>query len=447
MSAPRPPPEVNYFYNDLSPYGTWVYLEGSGWCWQPTVVVINRAWRPYCDSGHWIYSDAGWYWGSDYSWGWAPFHYGRWYQHERCGWVWFPDRVWAPAWVTWRYGGSSCGWAPLPPRADFIAGVGFRFNGVNVGLNFDFGLRPEHYTFVGIHDFTHHDLGHRRLAVNEVRNVYNRTTIINNYTVQNNTVINHGIPVDRVATATHTQIRKVPIRDVPSSSAAVAVRSSERSGSVAYRTRLTAPARTASTMVAQKVDERHPVIHHQTALPTASSERRYQPGTSSRPAASRNTQVEAPRTPQPTTGTRESSRPQTRTAPVAPTPQNSSSPSRWSTGPNNHAQPQIYSTPSATAPPATSHSEDKPATRWLPPGYRLKLECRDIQFKPALEPVLVTPVRRNPNPSGSRVLTVYYPKTTTKARKRIPKAIPSHVNLQGQKLLRDRSLRRGFLTS
>ena len=41
-AAPAPtyvttaPPEVTYFYNDLSPYGTWVYLEGYGWCWQPT---------------------------------------------------------------------------------------------------------------------------------------------------------------------------------------------------------------------------------------------------------------------------------------------------------------------------------------------------------------------------------------------------------------------------
>ncbi len=73
-----PPADVTYFYDSLSPYGTWVYLEGYGWCWQPRTVVISRGWRPYCDGGHWVYSDAGWYWQSDYSWGWAPFHYGRW---------------------------------------------------------------------------------------------------------------------------------------------------------------------------------------------------------------------------------------------------------------------------------------------------------------------------------------------------------------------------------
>ena len=95
---------MSYFYNNLSPYGTWVSLEGYGWCWQPRAVVISHGWRPYCDGGHWVYTDAGWFWQSDYSWGWAPFHYGRWYQHPRCGWVWTPDRVWGPAWVTWRVG-------------------------------------------------------------------------------------------------------------------------------------------------------------------------------------------------------------------------------------------------------------------------------------------------------------------------------------------------------
>ena len=43
-----PPADVNYFYNDLSPYGTWAELAGVGWCWQPRVVLINHGWRPYC---------------------------------------------------------------------------------------------------------------------------------------------------------------------------------------------------------------------------------------------------------------------------------------------------------------------------------------------------------------------------------------------------------------
>ena len=40
-SEEEQPPEVtvDQFYDTLSPYGTWVYLEGYGRCWRPTVVV------------------------------------------------------------------------------------------------------------------------------------------------------------------------------------------------------------------------------------------------------------------------------------------------------------------------------------------------------------------------------------------------------------------------
>ena len=266
-----PPPEVNYFYDDLSPYGTWVQLNGYGWCWQPRVVVINRAWRPYCDSGYWVYSDAGWYWQSTYSWGWAPFHYGRWYLHPRCGWVWTPDRVWGPAWVIWRSQGDNCGWAPLPPRSEFVAGVGWSFNGVHVAVSFDFGLRPEHFAFVALHDFDNHDLGHRCLAPTEVTRIYNHTTIINNYVVNNNTIVNQGIKVDRVAAATHTQIQKVPIRDVPAGTQVAHNQSVSKATPVLYRPQLkAAPAARPTAMVAQKVDDRHPVIQHpQLATSTA----------------------------------------------------------------------------------------------------------------------------------------------------------------------------------
>ena len=296
-----PPPEVNYFYNDLSPYGVWVDLAGIGWCWQPRAVVINRGWRPYCEGGHWINSDCGWFWQSDYSWGWAPFHYGRWQMHERCGWVWTPDRVWGPAWVTWRTSDDHCGWAPLPPRAVFDARLGWRFNGVSVGVNFDFGLRPDHFTFVALHDFTDRDLGHRRLAGTEVRNVYNRTTVINNYSVHNTTIINRGIPVERVAAATHTQIRTVIVRDAPKDSRAGGrTPAFDRSGTTVYRHEPTAPAR-ATAVVAQKVDDRHPVIQHPSIARAPLQDQRSISGGSrgSSPALpSTRTQTEAPRSSQ-----------------------------------------------------------------------------------------------------------------------------------------------------
>jgi hypothetical protein len=248
------PEDVNYFYSDLSPYGQWVDLEGYGWCWQPSAVATNPGWQPYCDDGHWVYTDAGWFWQSDYPWGWAPFHYGRWLRHERCGWVWFPDRVWGPAWVTWRAGGNECGWAPLPLHTVCDANAGFLYNGVRVGANFDFGLPADCFTFVALGDFCAPDLGHHRLARPDVDRIYAHTSIINDYRFANKTVVNRGIPVERITAATHTDLRPVAVRDEPAGGGG------NGTAGVVYRHAL--PREIGIAVRAQKVDERHPTIQH-----------------------------------------------------------------------------------------------------------------------------------------------------------------------------------------
>lgn len=264
-----PPADVSYFYNDLSPYGSWVALDGVGWCWQPRVVAINHGWSPYCDGGHWVYCDYGWYWQSVYSWGWAPFHYGRWYNHPRCGWVWTPDRVWGPAWVTWRVAGDNCGWAPLPPHATFDAHFGWQFNGVSVGVGFNFGIPANHYTFVSVNNFTDHDLAHYRMPASHVTTIYNQTTVINNTVVNNNVVVNRGVTVEHVSAATHTEIHKANIRDVsPAQAHAASTAASGRNAPVVYRTELKTPPARPAPMTAQKIDERHPVVQHPVITPT-----------------------------------------------------------------------------------------------------------------------------------------------------------------------------------
>jgi hypothetical protein len=213
-AEPAPPADMSYFYNTLSPYGSWVSVDGYGWCWQPTVVVINPNWQPYCDRGHWIYTDCGWYWLSDYSWGWAPFHYGRWFRHERLGWCWTPDTVWAPAWVSWRYSNEYCGWAPLPPAAYFRPGSGLAFNGGSVGVNFDFGLSVDFYSFVPWTHFRDNRPYRYVVARRQAAQVFNNTVVINDIVQgRNNVVINHGIPPQRVASFTRTEVRPVAIQE------------------------------------------------------------------------------------------------------------------------------------------------------------------------------------------------------------------------------------------
>src|SRR5438093_31988 len=191
-------------------------LPAYGWCWRPTVAVVDAGWQPYCDRGRWLWTDCGWYWQSDYAWGWAPFHYGRWHRSPAYGWVWLPDTAWAPAWVTWRYSDSYCGWAPLPPGAYFDVGLGFRFHGGRVGLGFDFGLVPDCFTFIPTARFCDRSPWHHRLPPTQVVTIFDRTTIINNYTggSNNRTVVNIGPGANAIAAVSRSDIRKVTLRDM-----------------------------------------------------------------------------------------------------------------------------------------------------------------------------------------------------------------------------------------
>jgi hypothetical protein len=177
------------------------------------VVIYNPGWQPYCDHGHWVYTDCGWYWFSDYSWGWAPFHYGRWFQHSRWGWCWTPDTVWGPSWVTWRYSNDYCGWAPLPPRAVYREGVGFFYNGLAVSVGFDFGLSWNCFAFVPIGHFCDPHPRRYCVAPAQITQVYNHTTVINNFNGHGRNLANRGIDPEHITAVTHTPIRPVAIRD------------------------------------------------------------------------------------------------------------------------------------------------------------------------------------------------------------------------------------------
>ena len=162
------------FYAPLNSYGDWITLPAYGRVWQPAVTVVNAEWRPYYHGGRWIYTDCGWYWQSDYSWGWAVFHYGRWCYVDGHRWVWIPDTVWAPAWVSWRRSNTHCGWAPLPPSATYRVGVGFA---VGQGVQFDvqFGLSSGHYTFVANNRLGEPNLASVIIHHNHVETVYRKS--------------------------------------------------------------------------------------------------------------------------------------------------------------------------------------------------------------------------------------------------------------------------------
>jgi hypothetical protein len=212
-TVPDNQPDLSYFYEALSPYGTWTQDADYGWVWTPAVVRTDRTWRPYLNSGHWVWTDQGWFWQSDYSWGWAPFHYGRW--SYRNGWVWIPDHVWSPAWVDWRYNRDYVGWAPLPPDARFDPGFGFSYRDRRLGFNanFDFGLGANYFAFVPASTFVDVDLRRHLIPHDRVRDIYVNTRAENNYSISGNRIVNAGVPIDNINRATRREIRAARIAD------------------------------------------------------------------------------------------------------------------------------------------------------------------------------------------------------------------------------------------
>lgn len=213
VAEPAPVSET-YFEETLSPYGTWVEVDGYGRCWRPTVVVTTPSWRPYCDNGRWVYSDSGWYWVSGYSWGSVAFHYGRWFSHPRYGWCWWPNNVWAPSWVSWRYNGNHCGWAPLPPNSIYTPGVGLTYFGKSVGVGFDFHLGVGSYVYVPWGRLCDPKPYQHCLPKPEVVAVFNRTTPVNQFgRGGNNRVENRGITPERYREHARDEVRPVKIRE------------------------------------------------------------------------------------------------------------------------------------------------------------------------------------------------------------------------------------------
>ncbi|HAV62572.1 MAG TPA: hypothetical protein DCY13_09430 [Verrucomicrobiales bacterium] len=201
--------DINYFRTSLSPYGSWVYVEGIGDCWRPTVAVVNSDWRPYYDGGRWIYTNSGWYWLSDYSWGWGPFHYGRWHRHANWGWVWMPGYTWGPAWVEWRTTSTYCGWAPLPP----YYGAGFSVS--HWGGSFGFSISWGHYNWIPYRYCNGYYPRRYSVHHHHSREVYQNSTVVRPTIIgNNNTVIITGPDSTVVAqNSGRTEIKRVTLRD------------------------------------------------------------------------------------------------------------------------------------------------------------------------------------------------------------------------------------------
>ncbi|MND46156.1 hypothetical protein D3C80_370280 [compost metagenome] len=186
------------FYDELSPYGDWVYDNQYGYVWRPD---MGPDFMPYRTGGHWVSSEIGWTWVSDYSWGWAPFHYGRWKFDNYMGWYWIPGYEWAPAWVIWSSSNDYYGWAPMAP-------------GWNINVSINIGSVPSNYWVFAPPRYISSPRLYSYCApvynnVTIVRNV----TIVNNYNVYNRTRYVCGPRVHEYNRLPGCSARPVPIRE------------------------------------------------------------------------------------------------------------------------------------------------------------------------------------------------------------------------------------------
>jgi hypothetical protein len=185
------------FQAPLAAHGAWIEVGSYGRCWRPASVAVE--WRPY-SYGHWVWTDCGWYWASDEPWAWACYHYGSWAYETGYGWIWVPGVEWAPAWVSWRFGGGYCGWAPLGPHGVIVA--------------------PSLFVFVESHRF-HEPIRPRTVIVNNTT-IINRTTVINNMRSETRTLaeggprkvmVNEGPGAAAIERASNKKVTKVSINE------------------------------------------------------------------------------------------------------------------------------------------------------------------------------------------------------------------------------------------
>ncbi|MGM9479135.1 DUF6600 domain-containing protein [Pedobacter sp. GSP4] len=179
------------FYDELSPYGTWIQDPQYGYVWRPD--VDQSDFRPYYTNGRWAMTEYGNTWVSNYDWGWAPFHYGRWVINSYRQWIWLPDTNWGPAWVDWRSGDGYYGWAPMAPTISINLSFGRRY----VVPEFCWNFIPQRNIY--INSFPRYDYGRNNIYI---RN----TTIINNTYVYNRRNYYGGPRIEDIRRATNRDV-------------------------------------------------------------------------------------------------------------------------------------------------------------------------------------------------------------------------------------------------
>jgi hypothetical protein len=212
------------FYDGLSPDGDWIQItkeeidedlkdgEGQGFAsdimiddndnlfiWKPG--VNSAGWNPYTN-GKWVYTNQGWMWASNYNWGWAAYHYGRWFNSQKYGWVWVPGYVWAPAWVQWRISENNVGWCPISPKGKWKSDEGLTTS------NYNYNNKSDDWVFVDKAKFVDDINAASTLDKKQNAGLIKQSNRVVDLKLENSKVINKGPDVSDIETRTGKPIKE-----------------------------------------------------------------------------------------------------------------------------------------------------------------------------------------------------------------------------------------------
>jgi len=198
---------ISLFYDQLSAHGKWVEHPRWGWVWYPA--DVDRDWRPYT-RGRWVWTqEYGWYWASYEPFGWATYHYGRWGYDEQYGWVWVPGDRWAASWVAFRYSDRAIGWAPLPPDTLHVTGSVTIDEGV-ITANY---YQPR-WVFVEARYFADPQIFSHVAPIDRNVTFIRETRNVTNITVQNNVFVNRSFEPQRIRAVIGREVPTVRVQRV-----------------------------------------------------------------------------------------------------------------------------------------------------------------------------------------------------------------------------------------
>jgi hypothetical protein len=269
---------ISFFFDELSPHGSWVSAGSYGRCWHPR--GVHRDWQPYLN-GEWVYTDEGWTWVSYDPWGGDPYHYGTWTFSRAYGWIWIPGTIWAPAWVTWYVGDENIGWAPVPPSFS-IGASGYSGSPITVSRS--------SYVFVPATQFAGVNAGTVRVPVAQNSRLLARTKPVTRFALAGGILTSGGPTIAQVERASQRKISRVGAGDAHTK--AVAFDAGRRGG----RSTVIAPAGERAKLIAPAKHEETRASHEKTRAHASSApaERRTAPREQAAPARERTERPAAP---------------------------------------------------------------------------------------------------------------------------------------------------------